>query len=114
MSTENPTLTINGASHPLRLDLAAIYRLQGLPEPPDLGAPDGRRSIRTMIDTVWAALAPDAGFSTPEALAAALGDGLGGIDTITRAYAAINAAATPTAEKKSDTTPSLSRASNSG
>jgi len=67
MSTQAPTLTLNGVAYPLRWDFAAIYRLweAGLGSSiSNLGQDSG--DFKALIDVLWACL-PDAAH---EALAA--------------------------------------------
>jgi hypothetical protein len=67
------TLIIAGTAHPLRWNLTAHYRLQGLATPPAIAAlTDPARSMRAMFDFAWAMLPESAGFDAPSDLVEAL------------------------------------------
>jgi len=98
-----PQLQLAGQSYPLRWDMRTLYRLQGLPNPPDLEKLfyDARRNIRTTLDLIWAALPDGTRYDTPEQLAATLGTGQRELAALTEALSALLASATPSEEKKS-------------
>jgi len=105
VSTETATLTLNGIDYPLRWDLRALFRLQGLPHAP---APetyaDPARTVHTMVSFVWAALPDTAAksYPTPESVAAALGGATSGFAAVAAAFNVMMQQAEPTEEKKSE------------
>ena len=92
------TLIISGTAHPLRWNLAAHYRLQGLANPPAIAAlTDPARSMRAMFDFAWAMLPESAGYLTPADLVEALD---ADDEALARVASAISAAFEAAAESK--------------
>jgi hypothetical protein len=98
MSTPAVTLIIAEIAHPLRWNLAAHYRLQGLANPPAIAAlTDPARSMRAMFDFAWAMLPESAGYVTPADLVEALD---ADDEALARVASAIGAAFEAAAETK--------------
>lgn len=97
----SPTLIIAGTAHPLRWNLSAHYRLQGLANPPEVSAlTDPARSLRAMFDFAWAMLPESAGYASPSILAAAFDEEGDAIAKVAEAIRSAFEAAAETKAKK--------------
>jgi len=121
MSTQAPTLTLNGQGYPLRWDYAAIFRLIEAGRETALEELQTKKGFKAAIELLWAMLdCEDAARAlpsdSPQALARALGtEGLSPEHLIALLSAALaEGEAALDAKKNAATNTSLSPGSSSG